>query len=103
MFKRVVTAALVFGTLALAPPVQARTMCAERSVIIERLEGGFHESYHDHTKWEGKVVESICSTFCIIHKELELFCASRYDFEEHNGKFCTFTCNEELIKCNDYW
>ncbi len=45
MFKRIVTAALIFGTLALGPPAQARTICAQRSVIIERLESGFHESY----------------------------------------------------------
>ena len=45
MFKRTVTAALVFGTLALAPPVQAQSICAERSIIIERLENRFHESY----------------------------------------------------------
>lgn len=45
MFKRTVTAALIFGTLALAPPVQARTICAERTVIVERLTKGFHESY----------------------------------------------------------
>lgn len=45
MFKRTVTAALIFGTLALAPPVQARTVCAERSIIVERLEDRFHETY----------------------------------------------------------
>ena len=45
MFKRTVTAALIFGTLALAPPVQARTICAERTGIVERLKSGFHESY----------------------------------------------------------
>ena len=45
MFKRTVIAALIFGTLALAPPVQARTICAERTAIIERLKSGFHESY----------------------------------------------------------
>lgn len=45
MFKRTVTAALVFGTLALAPPAQAMTICAQRSVIVERLKSGFHESY----------------------------------------------------------
>lgn len=45
MFKRTVTAALIFGTLALAPPVQARPICAERGVIVEKLENGFHESY----------------------------------------------------------
>jgi len=45
MFKRTVTAALVFGTLALAPPAQAMTICAQRSVIVEKLESGFHESY----------------------------------------------------------
>ncbi len=45
MFKRIVTAALVFGTLALAPPVQAQVLCAERSVITDRLETRFHETY----------------------------------------------------------
>ncbi len=45
MFKRIVTAALVFGTLALAPPVQAQALCAERSVITDRLESRFHETY----------------------------------------------------------
>jgi len=45
MFKRIVTAALVFGTLALAPPVQAQALCAKRSVITERLESRFHETY----------------------------------------------------------
>lgn len=45
MFKRTVTAALVFGTLALAPPAQAMTICAQRSVIVERLESGFYESF----------------------------------------------------------
>lgn len=45
MFKRTVISALIFGTLALAPPAQARTVCAERSIIVERLEGKFHESY----------------------------------------------------------
>ncbi len=45
MFKRIVTAALVFGTLALAPPVQAQTACAKRTMIIERLESRFHETY----------------------------------------------------------
>lgn len=45
MFKRTVTAALIFGTLALAPPVQARTLCAQRTVIVEKLKNGFHESY----------------------------------------------------------
>lgn len=45
MFKRTVTAALIFGTLALAPPVQAQSICAERSIITERLENRFHETY----------------------------------------------------------
>jgi len=45
MFKRTVTAALIFGALALAPPVQAQSVCADRSVIVERLENRFHESY----------------------------------------------------------
>ena len=45
MFKRTVTAALIFGTLALAPPVQANVICAQRDVIVEKLEKGFQESY----------------------------------------------------------
>ena len=45
MFKRIVTAALVFGTLALAPPVHAQSICADRNIIVERLKSGFHESY----------------------------------------------------------
>jgi len=45
MFKRNVTAALVFGALALAPPVHAQSICAERDTIVERLKNRYHESY----------------------------------------------------------
>ncbi len=45
MYKRIVTAALVFGTLALAPPAFAQSVCADRGIITERLKTGFHESY----------------------------------------------------------
>ena len=43
MFKRIVTAAMVFGMAALAPPASAQAACAERGDIIRMLENGFAE------------------------------------------------------------
>ncbi len=37
MFKRLVSAALVFGMAALAPPVAAQTACADREHVVARL------------------------------------------------------------------
>ncbi len=47
MFKRIATAALIFGMTALAPPLAApataQTLCAPREAIIERLSTTFGE------------------------------------------------------------
>lgn len=44
MFKRIATAAVVFGMAALAPPVaEAQTFCAPRDVVIKHLEGKYGE------------------------------------------------------------
>lgn len=43
MFKRIVTAAMVFGMAALAPPSNAQTACAKRSEIVHMLENAFAE------------------------------------------------------------
>lgn len=44
MFKRTVSAALVFGAAAIAPPaVSAQTNCAPRDTIVERLQGKYSE------------------------------------------------------------
>ncbi|WP_109465244.1 hypothetical protein [Albibacillus kandeliae] len=46
MFKRLFTACLIFGTAALAPPVQAQpiTNCAPRTLLVERLSDAFGEN-----------------------------------------------------------
>lgn len=38
MFKRIVTAALVFGMTATAPPAQAQVPCASRDKLVDQLE-----------------------------------------------------------------
>lgn len=44
MFKRLVAAALVFGTTALAPPAtQAQNNCAPREILTERLTNRYSE------------------------------------------------------------
>lgn len=44
MFKRTLSAALVFGVAAIAPPAaHAQTNCAPRDVLIERLEERYSE------------------------------------------------------------
>ena len=46
MFKRIVTAALVFGMAATAPPVNAQVFCDDRASIAERLTTDFNEVPH---------------------------------------------------------
>lgn len=44
MFKRTISAALVFGAAAIAPPaVHAQNNCAPRELIVERLQSKFKE------------------------------------------------------------
>ena len=46
MFKRLISAALIFGAAALAPPAQAqnRALCMSRDSLIETLEGRYAEA-----------------------------------------------------------
>ncbi len=45
MYKRVLTAALVFGMLAAAPPAaQAQLACGERTAMVERLSRTYGEA-----------------------------------------------------------
>ena len=46
MYKRLFTAAIIFGTAALAPPAlaQSPTMCLERSQLTEVLQETYHET-----------------------------------------------------------
>ena len=46
MFKRIVSAAVIFGTLALAPPAQAQTAnpCIDRTKIVRSLTEKYNES-----------------------------------------------------------
>ena len=46
MFKRTVSAALIFGAAALAPPTQAQPVapCMARGDLIDRLSGKYSES-----------------------------------------------------------
>jgi len=44
MFKRIVTAALIFGMAAIAPPAQAQVACAKRTQITSRLTERFGET-----------------------------------------------------------
>ncbi|PWE28856.1 hypothetical protein DDZ14_18260 [Maritimibacter sp. 55A14] len=43
MFKRIFTAAMVFGIAATAPPALAQMSCGYRERIVERLSGHFAE------------------------------------------------------------
>lgn len=44
MFKRLLTAALVFGAAALAPPAGAQTLaCMPREILVEKLETRYDE------------------------------------------------------------
>ena len=46
MYKRLFTAAIIFGAAALAPPALAQSppMCLERSQLTEALQEAYHES-----------------------------------------------------------
>jgi len=46
MFKRIVSAALIFGAAALAPPAhaQSRTNCLDREKMVQSLETRYNES-----------------------------------------------------------
>ncbi len=43
MFKRLISAGLVFGMACTAPPVQAQVACAARNVVTSRLEAIYDE------------------------------------------------------------
>ncbi len=43
MFKRIFTAALLFGAAAHAPPAEAQTACGPRADIVKRLAEGYSE------------------------------------------------------------
>jgi hypothetical protein len=58
MFKRLISAALVFGMAAIAPPAQAQT-CAPREVIVERLKHQFDESLSSAGLQKGRSVDVI--------------------------------------------
>ena len=64
MFKRILSAALVFGMAALAPPVLAQQNCAPRDAIVEQLTekygevirgGGLHSDSQFFEVWSSKV------------------------------------------------
>jgi len=45
MFKRVLSAALVFGAASLAPPAaHATAACGPRDIVVEKLESGYKEA-----------------------------------------------------------
>ncbi|WP_323763873.1 hypothetical protein [Marinovum sp.] len=44
MFKRLFTASLVFGTVALGPPALAQTTCMPRDHMVDSLSSKFSES-----------------------------------------------------------
>ena len=44
MFKRLFTAAVLFGVAGTAPPVHAESFCGPRAAIVERLEGTYSEA-----------------------------------------------------------
>jgi hypothetical protein len=44
MFKRIATATLVFGTVAMAPPAEAQVSCGQRDKIVSKLELTYGES-----------------------------------------------------------
>lgn len=48
MFKRLFTAALVFGAAAIAPPAlaQGKSVCLDRDVLVQSLETCYQESLH---------------------------------------------------------
>lgn len=48
MFKRLFTAALVFGAAALAPPAyaQGKFVCLDREDLVQALEGRYQEALH---------------------------------------------------------
>jgi len=46
MFKRIVSAALVFGMAALAPPAGAQVLCTGHHQVAQRLTGVFGETPH---------------------------------------------------------
>ncbi len=44
MFKRIFTAALIFGTVAIGPPVLAQTACMPRDRMVDSLNSRFSET-----------------------------------------------------------
>lgn len=45
MFKRIVSAGLVFGMAIVAPPAHAQTSCGERAAITAKLQENFREQH----------------------------------------------------------
>ena len=62
---------------------------------------GHHPSIHYLGEWEGDILTSVYNTWCLGEHGLRTTYTSVYDFEEHEGAWCTYECDGTPIYCSD--
>ena len=60
---------------------------------------GCHPSISTTLQWEGSMLTTLTSTYCANYEDLRMFYSSAYDFDEHEGAWCIYDCDEIPIDC----
>lgn len=61
---------------------------------------GHYPSIYVYSEWEGDLLSTIINTWCLSDLGLRPTYTSTYNFETHEGAWCTYMCNGEIINCH---
>ena len=60
---------------------------------------GCHPDISTTLQWEGSLLTTLTTVYCVNYEDLKLFYSSAYDFDEHEGSWCIYDCDEKPIDC----
>jgi hypothetical protein len=63
---------------------------------------GYHESLISAVQWNGSKLQTNNSAWCIAYEEARPSYSSTYDFENHEGAWCSFDCDGTPFGCGSY-
>jgi hypothetical protein len=63
---------------------------------------GHHPSIQRISEWHGDLLTTIVSTWCLGDLGLRPTYSSSYDFEDHEGAWCSYDCNGIPFSCGSY-
>ncbi|MBA7534155.1 hypothetical protein ES705_26401 [subsurface metagenome] len=63
---------------------------------------GHHESILSLMEWEGDLLTTVVGTYCINYESLRPTYSSTYNFDDHEGAWCSYDCDGIPINCGSY-